>query len=304
MSLDLRLALPAAAVWLTSGVLIGAPQQAGVVAWALWLSAGGCTAVLVASRVPLPTRSARRARQRAGSWQRPSGRWQSLAGSVVLCCAGAALVATAVGVWEPVRLPPEVRAAAQSHAPVTATVTVRSVPVAAKAIIGNGISGRVRYRATLTQLERHGDITHVSSPILVFAQAARNGNEPEIGVSLEVRATLRATEPGDATVALLFATDAAHSVGAAPWWLSWANGLRARFTAAATSLAGDGGDLLPGLAIGDTSAVSPDLDTAMKTSSLIRPGLPPYTNALRRGSVRWQVERGLLLTQYLIEPTT
>jgi competence protein ComEC len=281
MSLDLRLAVPAAFVWLTSGLLIGAPQHAEVVAWALWLSAGGCTAVLVASRVPWPARSERHIRQWAGrqravrqrairqrAMRQRAGRWQRLAGSVVLCCAGAALVATAVGVWAPVRLPPEVRAAAESHAPVTATVTVRSVPVAAKALIGTGTSGRVRYRATLTQIDRHGETTHVSSPILVFAEAARNGKEPEIGVSLQVRGALRATEPGDATVALLFATDAAHSVAAAPWWLSWANALRARFAAAATSLDGDGGDLLPGLAIGDTSAVSPELDTAMKTSSL------------------------------------
>ncbi len=36
------------------------------------------------------------------------------------------------------------------------------------------------------------------------------------------------------------------------------------FRTSASSLPGDGGDLLPGLAIGDTSAVSPELDAAMK----------------------------------------
>lgn len=261
MSLDLRLALPAAAVWLTSGLLIGTPQQAEVVAWALWLSAGGCAAVLVASRVPWSARSGRTARPRAG-------RWQKLAGSVVLCCAGAALVATAIAVWAPVRLPPEVRAAAQSHATVTATVTVWSVPVPVKAFIGSGTSGRVRYRATLTQIDRHGESAQVSSPVVVFADAARDGDEPQIGVSLAVHGTLRTTEPGDATVALLFVTETVDRVAPAPWWLHWANDIRARFTAASATLAGDGGDLLPGLAIGDTSAVSPALDTAMKTSSL------------------------------------
>jgi competence protein ComEC len=54
----------------------------------------------------------------------------------------------------------------------------------------------------------------------------------------------------------------------APWYLDWANGLRARFRDAAGALPGDGGDLLPGLAIGDTSAVGTPLDTAMKATSL------------------------------------
>ena len=259
MSLDLRLALPVLAVWLTAGLLIGAPSEAGVVAMTLWLLAGGCAALLAASRIPRRITSPAPPRFRS---------WQKMGGSLMLCSAGAALVATAVGVWAPVRLPPEVRAATESHATVTATVTVWSVPVAAKAFIGSGASGRVRYRATLTQIASRGETAHVSSPVVVFAEAARGRHEPEIGSSLQLRGTLRTTQPGDAAVALLFATESARSLAAPPWWLQWANELRARFKTAATSLAGDGGDLLPGLAIGDTSAVSPALDTAMKTSSL------------------------------------
>ncbi|TFD03594.1 ComEC/Rec2 family competence protein [Cryobacterium sp. TMT1-66-1] len=259
MNLDLRLAVPALAVWLTAGLLIGTPESVGVVAVTLWLLAGGCTALLVLSRMP-----------RRGQWPGAprAGRWQTLGGTLVLCCTGAALVATAVGVWAPVRLPSEVRGAAESHAAITATITVWSVPVAAKAFIGSGTSGRVRFKATLTQLESRGETTPVSSPVVVFAEASRSGAEPEIGSSLVVRGTLRTTEPGDATVALLFVNETARGVALPPWWLQWANELRARFKTAATSVAGDGGDLLPGLAIGDTSAVSPGLDTAMKTSSL------------------------------------
>ena len=259
MRLDLRLVLPAFAVWLTAGLLIGAPDRAEAITVTLWLLAGGCTALLVVIRMP-----------RRGQWlASPRGdRWQKLNGSLVLCCAGAALVATAVGVWAPVRLPGDVRDAAESHATITATITVWSVPVAAKAFIGSGPSGRVRYKATLTQFERRGETSHLSSPVVVFAAAARSGAEPEIGSSLVVRGTLRTTEPGDATVALLFVNEAARGVTPPPWWLQWANELRARFNTAATSLPGDGGDLLPGLAIGDTSAVSTGLDAAMKTSSL------------------------------------
>ncbi|TFD51485.1 hypothetical protein E3T46_09685 [Cryobacterium sp. Hh11] len=304
MSLDLRLALPAVAAWLTAGLLIGAPEGAWSIALVLWAAAGVTACILVRQRMPAhsvvlgadapqPVRSAtdrasavlasgrearrvveqnaasrRRGRTTPGTSERPGDRWQTLGGSIVLCCAAAALVATAVGVWAPVRLPPEVRAAAESHATLTVTVTVWSVPVPAKAFIGGGTSGRVRYRATLTQLDLRGESTRVSTPVVVFAEAAGGGDEPEIGTSLRLRGTLRPTDPGDAAVALLFATDPAQVAESPPWWLQWANELRARFAAAATSLPGDGGDLLPGLAIGDTSAVSPDLDQAMKTSSL------------------------------------
>ncbi len=49
---------------------------------------------------------------------------------------------------------------------------------------------------------------------------------------------------------------------------SGADRLRAGFSTAARIVPGDGGALLPGLAIGDTSAVDPSLDAAMKASSL------------------------------------
>jgi len=51
-----------------------------------------------------------------------------------------------------------------------------------------------------------------------------------------------------------------------PW--SWLEGPRSAFRAVAADLPGDGGALLPGLVVGDTSAVDDDLDAAMKTASL------------------------------------
>ena len=53
-----------------------------------------------------------------------------------------------------------------------------------------------------------------------------------------------------------------------PWFLSWATGLREIFSAAASSLPGVGGQLVPGLAIGNTVGVSEGLETAMKAVSL------------------------------------
>ncbi len=270
MRLDLRLALPAVSVWLTAGLLIKHPETATTIALILWVLAGGClSALLIGQRLRRSTTGAGLVRpQPARAERRRPNRWRARGGSVVLCCACAALVATAVGVWAPIRLPTEVRTAATSSAAITATITVWSIPVAAKAFIGSGASGRVRYRATLTQLERQGTTTAVASPVVVFASAEYGSEPPEIGSTRAIRGTLRLTDPGDATVALFFAAETVRGGTAPPWWLAWANELRARFKTAATSLSGDGGDLLPGLAIGDTSAVSPALDNAMKTSSL------------------------------------
>lgn len=53
-----------------------------------------------------------------------------------------------------------------------------------------------------------------------------------------------------------------------PWFLSWAPALRSLLLEHSAQLPGLGGQLVPGLAIGDTSRVSTSLTAAMKTSSL------------------------------------
>lgn len=53
-----------------------------------------------------------------------------------------------------------------------------------------------------------------------------------------------------------------------PWFLSWAPPLRTLLLDHSAQLPGVGGQLLPGLAIGDTSRVSSSLKAAMKTASL------------------------------------
>lgn len=52
------------------------------------------------------------------------------------------------------------------------------------------------------------------------------------------------------------------------WWTEWAIPIRSTFLSTTEQLPGVGGELIPGLAIGDTSRVSEQLSTAMKTVSL------------------------------------
>lgn len=60
----------------------------------------------------------------------------------------------------------------------------------------------------------------------------------------------------------------AETHAAEPWFLSWAPALRVLLLEHSSALPGVGAQLVPGLAIGDTSRVSSSLTAAMKTSSL------------------------------------
>jgi len=88
-----------------------------------------------------------------------------------------------------------------------------------------------------------------------------------IGTTVAIAGTPTATAAGERT-AYLFFVSRWQMVDRAPWYLDWATGLRAGFVDVVHTLPGDGADLLPGLAIGDTSAVSDQLDAAMKATSL------------------------------------
>ncbi|TFD91696.1 MBL fold metallo-hydrolase [Cryobacterium lactosi] len=262
--LDLRLVLPAVACWVSAGVLVGQPRLAATAAGVI----GAVSAALLCAAMV-------RTRGRFVGRPRP-GR---LLGTLSVCCAAAALAGAVVSVQSPARLPDGVRAAITAHEEVTTRLTVSSSPVPGPRAAFGG-APQVRFRATLTDLEGTverrsasaaaipGDPgrTGVAVPIVVFARVS--GAQPMIGEEIRLAGTLVATDPGDAAAALLFGRDAAEVLRPAPWWLAWANELRSGFSAVSGGLPGDGAGLLPGLAIGDTSAVGDDLDSAMKVSSL------------------------------------
>jgi competence protein ComEC len=246
--IDLRLAPTAVAAWLAAGVLVGAPASSAPVALTLWVLAATCLGV--------------------ARWMRHMGR--AVLTSAGLCLVAAALVATAVAVQAPGRSPPVLRAAADEGRPVTLELTTTETLEEGHA--RDSPAGRPEpFRATITGVVvpgASGDDASVpvSVPVVVFGDPPpeRTG----IGAVLAVRATLEETTPGDDAAFLVFASTPARVVADPPASLEWANDLRSGFAAAATSLPGDGGDLLPGLAIGDTAAVGEQLDSAMKASSL------------------------------------
>lgn len=246
MMTDLRLAVPVGAAWGAVGILIGVPAVLPMAAIGLW-SAALCA--LACGRVA-GLRGSRNLRRIF-----PSGAALVV---VALTLAVMALVVSVAAVRAPVRQPAELIAAANAgrHATVTVIATETGYP------------GRP-FDATLTSVVLGTVTLTVAVPITVFPPAFTPGAPlVAIGSTVVASGALVAGDPGDSSAFRLFARDAPRVTTLPPRVLAAADSLRSGFLAVAVALPSDGGALLPGLAIGDTSAVSDTLDTAMKLSSL------------------------------------
>lgn len=235
---DLRLAIPAVFTWIVLAVLVGLPHWLGTAAVLLWVVAGLAVVAALTAR---------------------PARWRAVASSGILVATAAALVLSSAALAAPARMPDALVQAAQRHRSISATAVTDEVFYPGNA--------RTPLSVTLTSVTV-GRVRLASRvPTLLFGAAdAPPGSG--IGTELALSGTLATTEPGDSVAFLVFARGSPRVTGQPPWYLGWANALRSGFVSAAHTLPGDGGDLLPGLAIGDTSAVSVTLDAAMKSTSL------------------------------------
>jgi competence protein ComEC len=237
MRADLRLAVPVLFGWVAVGVLIEVPQALPWCAIALWVVA-----------VVLLVVGARR-------------RHHPIIVVLALSVGAAGLLTTVAAARVPERQPAATIEASAAGRHVTATLITSATVRAA-----------TPFDATITGLEVGGEHVAVAVPATVFPPIDRGASPAAsriaIGSTLRVSGTLVATDPGDDVAFRVFASTPVSAVNGAPWYLSWADGLRSRFGAVASGLPGDGGALLPGLSIGDTYAVSESLDAAMKSTSL------------------------------------
>ncbi|RFA14312.1 hypothetical protein B7R21_06950 [Subtercola boreus] len=288
---DLRLVLPAVFCWLVAGLLVGVPRLL-LPDLAGWCAAGLFgVAVLLVVLVLLLSREPRRRRYAARRLRaaRPLSAGLALhsalrraAGAltlIALCCAAGGLVAACIAAQLPARQPVSV-APLFAHT-VRMRLTVTSAPVVTTAApspfgpASASSAGRdpetrspFRFTATASSVRSGSTVLQTQMPVLVFVQAAPGAPAPEIGEQLETSGTLKPTDAGESVVALLYTDRAPLFAEPAPWYLGWANGLRASFRQSAAGLPGDGGELVPGLAIGDVSLVSDDLDSQMTASGL------------------------------------
>lgn len=251
---DARLLLPAASGWAGAALATSLPAAAGP----LVAAAGGGVAAFLTAAILLRRRGAARWRD-AAAWRARAG---SVAATVALCCAAVLAVAAAAAAQQPQRTPAGLAAMA-GHA-VTVDGEITGPAQTSRSSAGGG--ERIAVHATLESVSMGADRVTGRIPVLAFADAG--GRQPRIGQRFSAHGVLRQSEPGESIAAFFTVAGRMLPHGGQPAIQAWAQGLRTPFADAAARLDGDGAALLPGLAIGDVSAVSEGLDTAMKASSL------------------------------------
>ncbi|WP_443079995.1 ComEC/Rec2 family competence protein [Streptomyces sp. P9-A2] len=281
---DLRLVPPALAAWATAAVMLHTPPG---------LVTSTVIASLLLAGVLLTVRSRRTAPGPAVPG-RARGRVRSrVSGAAVLLCVAAAAGSAGLHGADLRRGPvPEL---AREYASVTAEVELTADPRLSRPRAGGShvVPTAVLIEADVRRVETARDGAEVATraPVLMIvdARSARpvtrddgqerargpEGNSPWLGLlpSTRLRVEARlvpATAGGDRFAAVLRVrgTDGPKTVGepSAPQRL--AGRLRAGLRAATDGLPADARALLPGLVVGDTSRVTPELDEAFRETDL------------------------------------
>ncbi|WP_371652672.1 MULTISPECIES: ComEC/Rec2 family competence protein [unclassified Streptomyces] len=200
--------------------------------------------------------------QRAGPW------WANrVAVAAVLLCAAAGATASALHVAEARRGPVPGLARQYAHATVELTLTSDPRPVRARAAWG-GRSFVIQALVTRV-VGPDGGSSRVRTPVLVAAPEPWQRLLPSTRVRVSAR--LAPPRPGDKWVAAVVRVPeraAPHVVGEPTALQRTAGGLRAGLREAADGLSPDARALLPGLVVGDTSRVTPELRDAFEATDL------------------------------------
>ncbi|WP_137723664.1 DNA internalization-related competence protein ComEC/Rec2 [Prescottella subtropica] len=245
---DLRLVPSAAACWAVTlvGLLAGWRPAVGVAAGLV--VAAGTLVVTVARRETAPLR-------------------RGIAATLIaaaLLGAGFA-VATAVRVHAVTGHP--LAALADRGASATVTVVVDDDP---KPLRASGFGGprQLLVRTSLREMRDRDRTVRVGGSVLVFAQ----GPQWETllpGQRITLRGKLAAPQRADLTVAVLRATGPPSAVEPPPRHQRWAGTVRGRLAAAATAaLPPEQAGLLPGLVVGDVSALPQEVKDQFTAAGL------------------------------------
>ena len=227
---DLRLAVPAAAAWLAAAVGCGWPVRRTEVAVAVAL-----LALLFAAQ---------------------ARRLVPAAAATGLALGGLAAAAHVASL----HAGPVAAAARSGGARSDIVLTLVRDPIAR---VGRGGQPFVLADATVDALGR----TPARAPVLVIAHGAA-WQRLLPGQRLRVRARIAEPRAGDDIAAVLLTTGAPVTIGRPPWWQRAAGAVRARLRRACSSLPADERGLVPGLVVGDVSAMPASLTDAFRTSGL------------------------------------
>ena len=176
---------------------------------------------------------------------------------IVVCAGVAAGIGGSIGLTAAARVE---AAALQGHA-VTAEVGVRSLPSV-------GADGRLWADADTIRIGPGDRLRDLRVPVRIGIPADTHSATLGPGTVLRITAQTKGTDAGERAALVLFAAgEVAHLSRGGPVE-ALAGDVRAAFIARTQRLPEPGSELLPGLAVGDVRAVSPDLDEAMKASGL------------------------------------
>jgi competence protein ComEC len=262
---DLRLLVPAAAAWIAAWWAVASPDAglgARAMSWALW--GGGLAALAMVGVV-----ARRRSRQDAvaGGTVRSTAFASRIIRDVpvvVVTLAVAALItsAAATGLEQRDRSP--LADAAETGRTVHVVVDVVAAP---RLMRGPGWGEAPAERTFRVD----GRLATVDGADATAVAVTSTLPMPEGGIELGGRVAFPArvaSLPAEDESGFRLRVSGDVGIAPPPPWLAWASALRHGFADAAGVLGGDGGALVPGLAIGDTNGVGAELDAAMKASSL------------------------------------
>jgi len=237
----------AACAWAIAGTAIVLPDRAPVLALTLWTAVGALIAVIVGFR------------RRGGM---PARRPSTAVLVAVLALAGAAAVSSHVALAQPART--QVATAALSGG--------RAVEVTAEVVgkVERRADGTLAFDARATRFTTGTSGRDVGVEVVVRVSPGEVDLPAELDVGAEVIAhgTARPARAGERAVITVWASRGVEVTAAPSGVAAVAAGLRTGLVRAVAGLPGAGAGLVPGLAVGDTSLVAPELDAAMKASSL------------------------------------
>lgn len=234
---DVRLVPPALCVWVTAAVVTGHPGAALLTAAALWIG----TVVLLGVAIA----TARRA---------TSPRFVVIA---AVCLAASAAAASTVAVAAGPRGEVAEWRLGGGRALEAEVLVVGKIE---RSAMGWRFDALVRTIAT-GPLTRAADV-----PVVVRVSTVPPGLD--LGAVVAVTGTAWAADPGERAVLVIQAADDPRVLSPPGGVFAAASALRHGLLAVTATLPAPAGGLIAGLAVGDTSGVSAELDANMKTSSL------------------------------------
>jgi competence protein ComEC len=244
---DLRLLLPAVGTWATAWCAVAA-SDAGldptIVAWSIWVAASALLSAVATG--------GRRARLTT----------VAAIGVVVLAAAGLAASSAAAQLER--RADSPLAAIASAHTAASVVIEVVAAPRPMRALWA-ATDGAPSLRVDARVIAVDG---RAVTPVPVTTTLDLPARDLSLGVRVAFTARVAALPGAEQSAFRLRPMGEPMIDGSPPAWLAWAVIPRVELADAATRLDGDGAALVPGLAIGDTTAVGAELDAAMKASSL------------------------------------